>query len=107
MVREQIVGGVAQAIGATLYEEMRYDAAGQPLTLSMQDYPVPLAGDMPPIDLVHLETPCPFSANGAKGAGESGTIPVAAAIGNALRAALGRDEPALHTLPMLPWNFFR
>ncbi|MCE9650294.1 MAG: xanthine dehydrogenase family protein molybdopterin-binding subunit [Parvibaculum sp.] len=107
MVREQIVGGVAQAIGATLYEEMRYDAAGQPLTLSMQDYPVPLAGDMPPIELVHLETPCPFSANGAKGAGESGTIPVAAAISNALRAALGRDEPALHTLPMLPWNFFR
>jgi carbon-monoxide dehydrogenase large subunit len=89
IVDGQVRGGVVQAIGATLFEELRYDDEGRPLLTSMHDYFVPLASDVPAIDLLHLETPSPFSHHGAKGVGESGTIAVPAAIMNAVQNAIG------------------
>ena len=68
---------------------MRYDAAGHPFSLSLRDYLLPLASDIPHIDLLHFTTPSPFSPMGAKGVGESGTIPVPAAIANAVQHAIG------------------
>jgi carbon-monoxide dehydrogenase large subunit len=102
IVRGQVEGGVVQAIGATLYEEVPYDRDGQPQISLMLDYPVPLAVDVPPITQVHLCTPTPFSANGAKGVGESGVIATPAAIVNAVQAALGDGAPPLRTLPIRP-----
>lgn len=96
----QVRGGVAQAVGGTLFEEIRYDATGQPLTLSLHDYLLPLASDLPPIDLLHFETPAPFSPLGAKGVGESGVIAVPAAIANAVQHALGPAAGILDTLPL-------
>ncbi|MDT9598796.1 xanthine dehydrogenase family protein molybdopterin-binding subunit [Sphingosinicella rhizophila] len=93
LVEGQVVGGIAQGIGAALYEEFPYDADGRPLTTSMRDYELVQALDIPDIELVHLETPSPFFPNGAKGVGESGVIPTPAAIANALRDALGSDAP--------------
>jgi carbon-monoxide dehydrogenase large subunit len=102
MVKGQILGGTVQGLGAALYEGLTFTEDGTPRVQSMHDYPVPLALDVPPIELVHLETPSPFAINGAKGAGESGTIPVPAAIANAVRDALGFDVPALSCLPLDP-----
>ncbi|QEH79123.1 xanthine dehydrogenase family protein molybdopterin-binding subunit [Sphingomonas sp. C8-2] len=98
IVEGQISGAVAQAIGATLYEAARYDEEGRPLSTSLMDYMLPLAADVPPIDLVHLETPSPLYPHGVKGVGESGTIAVPAAIMNAVQHAIGTGT----TLTALP-----
>jgi carbon-monoxide dehydrogenase large subunit len=98
-VEGQIRGGVVQAVGATLFEELRYDGEGRPLVTSMHDYFVPLASDVPAIDLLHTETPSPFFPHGAKGVGESGTIAVPAAIMSAVQNAIG-PAVALTKLPL-------
>lgn len=105
IVDGQIYGAAAQAIGATLFEEIAYDAAGNPLTLSMHDYLVPLAADLPPIDLLHLSTPAAFAPHGAKGVGESGIIAVPAAIMNAVQHALDPGV-TLNRLPLRPERVF-
>ena len=99
LVEGQVIGGIVQGLGAALYEELTYDAAGRPLATSLRDYDIAFAPDVPRIDLVHLETPSPFFPNGAKGVGESGTIPVPAAIANAIRDALG-DGADVNRLPI-------
>jgi carbon-monoxide dehydrogenase large subunit len=102
IVDGQVRGGVAQGIGATLFETIRYDDSGQPLTLSLHDYLLPLASDVPPVDLLHFETPTPFTPIGVKGVGESGVIPIPAAIANAVRHALGHGAAELNCLPLTP-----
>lgn len=101
LIEGQVIGGIAQGIGCALYEELRFDADGQPLVLSMFDYPLPLAADLPPIELLHFETPTPYSATGAKGVGESGVIALPAAIVSAVQAALG-DWTIENRLPLTP-----
>jgi len=75
LVAGQIHGGVAQGIGQALYEGVAYDAEGQLLTATYQDYCIPRADDVPPI-MVTLDdaAPCRTNPLGAKGCGESGAI---------------------------------
>ncbi|MDE2411879.1 MAG: xanthine dehydrogenase family protein molybdopterin-binding subunit [Sphingomonadales bacterium] len=105
VVNGQIFGAVAQAIGATLFEEIAFDERGQPLVLSMHDYLVPLAQDVPAIEHLHFGTPSPFSPHGAKGVGESGIIAVPAAIVSAIQQAIGPNV-VLDTLPLRPERVF-
>ncbi|MBI1846209.1 MAG: molybdopterin-dependent oxidoreductase, partial [Candidatus Rokubacteria bacterium] len=88
IVEGQVHGGVAQGVGGALFEEMVYDGQGQLLTGSLMDYAVPAAGDLPPIETVHLEFPSPRNPLGAKGLGEGGAISPPAAIANAVEDAL-------------------
>lgn len=88
LVRGQLVGGAAQALGQALMERMVYDSAGQPVTGSLMDYAIPRASDMPPIEIESLHTPSPNNLLGAKGVGEAGCIGVPAALMNAARDAL-------------------
>ena len=74
MVEGQVHGGVVHGIGATLYEWMRYDDAGQPLTTTFADYLLPTSDVVPPIEIHHMESPTPLNPLGVKGAAESGTI---------------------------------
>jgi carbon-monoxide dehydrogenase large subunit len=106
IVEGQVLGGVMQGIGSSLSEEILYDAQAQPLTWSMHDYGLPFAGDLGDFDAIHTETPSPFSLNGAKGVGESGTIPIPAAIANAVHDALGGMR-GLCELPLTPEQVFR
>lgn len=99
-VAGQIVGGVAQGLGAALSERLPYHGDGRPAVESLWDYFPPLAANVPDVELLHLETPSPFSLNGAKGTGESGVIPIAAVIGNAIRDALGYAAPVTDTVPI-------
>lgn len=99
IVEGQIIGGIAQGLGTALYEQLVYEPDGTPRTVSLRDYDIPFAADMPPIELVHLETPSPFFPHGAKGVGESGVIPIPAAIANALRDA--GAEFRLDTVPLV------
>ena len=95
LVDEQIRGGVVQGLGGALFEQCLYDEHGQMLNANMADYLVPMAGEMPDIEVAHVSTPTADSALGAKGAGEAGTAGAASAVLNAvndaLRAARGGD----------------
>ena len=88
LVDEQIRGGVVQGIGAALYEHCIYDERGQLLNGNMADYLVPMAGEMPDIEVGHVVTPTADSELGAKGAGEAGTAGAPAAVMNAVNDAL-------------------
>jgi carbon-monoxide dehydrogenase large subunit len=88
IVDGQIDGGVAHGLGNALSEQVRYSDDGQPLSTSFMDYRLMTAADMPPLTKVHTETPSPTNPLGAKGAGEGGTIPAAAAVASAVEHAL-------------------
>ena len=88
LVDEQIRGGIVQGIGAVLFEHCLYDDAGQLLNGNLMDYLVPMAGEMPDIDIGHVVTPTADSELGAKGAGEAGTAGAPACIMNAVNDAL-------------------
>ena len=99
IVEGQTHGAIAQGVGGTMLEAIRYDEAGQLVTASLMDYLVPTAGDVPAMELHHLEIPAPGSANGAKGVGEGGTLAPPAAIANAVSHALGVE---FNELPLAP-----
>ncbi len=84
----QVHGGVAQGIGFTLMEEIRFDR-GRIENPSFLDYIVPGPSDLPPIDVVFVETKDPEGPYGAKGLGEPAIDPVPAAIVNAIYDAVG------------------
>jgi carbon-monoxide dehydrogenase large subunit len=88
IVDGQIQGGAAQGIGTALYEEMPFDAAGQPLASTLADYLVPGPTEVPAIRIRHMETPSPYTEFGVKGIGEGGAIAPPAAIANAVNDAL-------------------
>ena len=88
LVDEQIRGGIVQGIGGALYEHCIYDEAGQLLNGNMMDYLVPMAPEMPDIDIGHVVTPTADSELGAKGAGEAGTAGAPACVMNAINDAL-------------------
>lgn len=88
-VQGQVEGGVAQGIAGALFEELRYDEQGQLLTTTFMDYLMPTAMEVAPIRHDHVVCPSPHNPLGVKGAGESGVIPVAPAIAQAIEDALG------------------
>jgi aerobic carbon-monoxide dehydrogenase large subunit len=88
LVDEQIRGGIVQGIGAALFEHCLYDQDGQMLNANMMDYLVPMAGEMPDIEIGHVVTPTADSELGAKGAGEAGTAGAPACVMNAVNDAL-------------------
>lgn len=88
LVEGQIQGGIVQAMGQALMEEVVYDAAGQPLTVTLADYPVPRAVHAPAVEMHRTVTPSPANPLGAKGVGEAGTIGATPAFANAVLDAL-------------------
>jgi carbon-monoxide dehydrogenase large subunit len=106
IVDGQVHGGVAQGIGAALYEEIIYDDAGQLLTGSLVDYIIPSAVEVPAIDVVHVESESAV-AGGFRGMGEGGTIGAPAAIANAIADALAPLGIAISSLPATPERIFR
>src|SRR5437762_3957751 len=88
IVEGQLQGGAAQGIGAGLGEELVYDAGAQLLTASVPDYAIPKADQLPPLPVALEEHPSVINPLGVKGVGESGAIPGAAAIVNAVEDAV-------------------
>ncbi|MEI7739218.1 MAG: xanthine dehydrogenase family protein molybdopterin-binding subunit [Betaproteobacteria bacterium] len=102
MVDGQVYGGVVHGIGATLFEWMRYDEEGQPLTATYADYLLPTADVVPRIEIMHMESPTPLNPMGVKGAAESGTIGAPSAIVSAIDDALSPFKLELCDLPITP-----
>jgi carbon-monoxide dehydrogenase large subunit len=107
IVEGQIVGGVAHGVGNALFEHLLFDENGQPLTTSFGEYLIPMATDVPPVEVIHTETPSPLNPIGVKGAGEGGTIAVIAAIISAIENALTPFDVTLTTMPVTPEQIVR
>jgi len=107
LVDEQIRGGIVQGIGAALFEHCRYDGAGQLLNGNMMDYLLPMAGEMPDIEIGHVVTPTADSELGAKGAGEAGTVGALPAIVNAVIDALSPLGVASLDMPATPHRIWQ
>lgn len=88
IVDGQVAGGIAHGIGGALLEELAYDEDGTLVTSSLMDYLVPIATDVPDIELHHLETISDATITHAKGVGEGGSIGTPAAVINAISDAL-------------------
>jgi CO/xanthine dehydrogenase Mo-binding subunit len=101
-VRGQLVGAAIQALGGTLFQELTFDAGGQPQSTTFLDFLVPTLGESLPVETVILELPGTVSNPlGVKGAGEAGVMGVGAAVANALSAAVDRPS-AVTRLPVRP-----
>ncbi len=88
LVDEQVRGGVVQGLGGALFEQCLYDERGQMLNGNMADYLVPMAVEMPDIEVGHVVSPTADSELGAKGAGEAGTAGAPGCVMNAINDAL-------------------
>jgi carbon-monoxide dehydrogenase large subunit len=102
LVDGQIHGGVAQGIGAALYEEIIYDPNCQMLSGSFVNYLLPGSMEVPSIKTVHLQSPSPLNPLGVKGLGEGGAIAPPAVIANALADALLPKAARVNEIPLTP-----
>ncbi len=102
IVDGQVLGGIVQGIGTALYEEIPYDARGQPLVSNLADYMVPGAPEIPNIRIEHLLTPALTTEYGVKGLGEGGAIAPPAAIANAVADAFADIRANFNETPLSP-----
>jgi CO/xanthine dehydrogenase Mo-binding subunit len=98
-VEGQIQGAVVQGIGWALNEEYIYDKNGRLSNAGFLDYRIPVASDLPNLDVVMVAVPNPNHPFGVKGVGEVGIVPPMAAIANAIKQATGTR---MTELPMSP-----
>lgn len=98
-VEGQIQGSVAQGLGWALTEGFDYDSQGRLRNANLLDYRIPTALDLPPIEVVIVETPVPGVPFGLRGVGEVPIVPPAAAVANAVARATGGRMTAM---PMTP-----
>jgi CO/xanthine dehydrogenase Mo-binding subunit/aerobic-type carbon monoxide dehydrogenase small subunit (CoxS/CutS family) len=96
-LRGQVEGGVAQAIGSALYEDLIVDVEGRVVSTALRSYHVPQFADVPRTEVLFADTVDALGPSGAKSMSEAPYNPVAPAIANAVRDALGVRP---HALPM-------
>src|SRR5579883_2374485 len=103
----QIRGGIAQGIGLTLLEEVRYGPDGQNLTSTFVDYLLPSSNDVPNIEVYHHVTPSPFTVYGVKGGGEGGRMVAPPAVTSAIEDALKPFGVKINEMPITPEKIVR
>ncbi|MGI4894893.1 MAG: xanthine dehydrogenase family protein molybdopterin-binding subunit, partial [Janthinobacterium lividum] len=96
-LRGQVEGGVAQAIGSALFEEVKVRPDGTSPTVSLREYYIPRIGDLCDTEVRYADTYDAIGPFGAKSMSEAPYNPVAPALANAIRDAIG---VRLHDLPM-------
>lgn len=95
----QIQGGVAQGLGYALYEGLQIGADGRYQQRTLESYRLPIAPDIPRVEVIILEHPDPAGPFGAKGVAEPPVVPVAAAVANAVADAVGAP---ITSIPITP-----
>ena len=98
----QVHGGLLAGIGQALYEEIRYDSHGNPLTTTFADYAMPSAAELPSFETSHTVTPSPHNPLGVKGLGEAGTTGSIGAVQNAVVDAVAHLGIRHIELPLTP-----
>jgi aerobic carbon-monoxide dehydrogenase large subunit len=107
IVEGQLQGGAVQGLAAGLLEELVYDEGGQLLTGSFMDYCIPRCDDVPWLPVALTEHRSVINPLGVKGVGESGAIPGAAAIVNAVEDALAEFGVTLREAPATPTRIWQ
>ncbi len=107
VVEGQQHGGIAQGIAQALYEEMSFDEWGTPRNLSLAEYLVPSAAELPSFETANTETPSPLNPLGAKGIGESATVGSTPAVQNAIVDALAHLGVCHIDMPATPERVWR
>ncbi len=107
LVDGQVHGGLGQGIAQALYEEVRYDESGNPITANLTTYLMPSAAELPRYEVAHTETPTPLNPLGAKGIGESATIGSTPAVQSAVVDALSHLGVRHIDLPLSPERVWR
>jgi carbon-monoxide dehydrogenase large subunit len=102
IVEGQIQGGVAQGIGAALFEALPYDDEGQPLFATFMEYVLPTAAELPRLTIEHQHTPSPHIPGGMKGVGEAGAIGSPGAVVAAIEDALAPYGVRITETPVTP-----
>ena len=102
--RGQVEGGVAQAIGSALYEQILIGPDGAVLTDALRNYHIPQVADVPVTEVLFADTYDQFGPLGAKSMSESPYNPVAPALANAIARACGAR---VRDLPMTPARVWR
>jgi len=102
LVDGQIVGGVVHGLGNALFEWMGFDENCQPLTTTFADYLLVSATEVPPIEVLHMESPSPLNPLGVKGVGECGVLPIAPAIMSAIEDAMSPFGAHIARAPIHP-----
>jgi len=102
IVDGQIKGGIVHGIGNGIFERVVHDGNGQPLTTNLADYLLPTATELPMIETIYTESPSPLNPLGAKGVGEVGTVPAAAALISAIEDALSDFNIRISEVPISP-----
>ena len=93
--RGQVEGGVAQAIGTALFEEIRVDGRGEVTTKTLRNYHIPQFADVPRTEVLFADTVDAIGPKGAKSMSEAPYNPVTPALANAIRDAIGARPYAL------------
>jgi carbon-monoxide dehydrogenase large subunit len=101
VVEGQVAGGLAQAIGTVLLEEMAFDARGNPTAATYKDYLLPSISDVPVFEFVHANTPSQ-TIGGMRGVGEGGAIIGPPTLVNAISDALSIFGEVPVELPLTP-----
>ena len=101
LLHGQLAGAAAQGIAGALYEELPYDAEGQPLAISLADYLMPTLAELPRVDVIVIEHEVTTNPLGVKGGGEAGMFAATAAVANAVADALGTGAEVV-ALPLTP-----
>ncbi|MFD0922518.1 xanthine dehydrogenase family protein molybdopterin-binding subunit [Saccharopolyspora rosea] len=107
LVRGQQHGGAAQGIAQALWEQVTFDAEGNPANGTLADYTIPSAADLPSLETANTETPTPRNPLGAKGIGESATIGSTPAVQNAVVDALRHLGVRHVDMPATPERVWR
>jgi carbon-monoxide dehydrogenase large subunit len=100
LVEGQACGAISFGVGGAMFESIAFDSSGRQLTRSFMDYVMPRSEDLPPVQMVHHDSPNPVTYLGLKGAGEAGVGGSAAAVVNAINNALIPLGVSLNTLPL-------
>jgi len=107
LVEGQVIGGAVQGLGGAMLEEFFYDAQGQLMNVSLADYLLPTASDVPTMQLIHQHSPSPLNPFGVKGVGEGGAIAPPVVIANAVSDALAPFRAEFNTTPVRPVDVLR
>jgi carbon-monoxide dehydrogenase large subunit len=102
IVEGQVFGGIAHGVGNALFEWMGYDSDANPITTNYGEYLLVSAPEMPPVTMVHHESPSPVNPLGVKGVGECGGVPTPAALVSAVENALAPFGVHVTEAPMTP-----
>ena len=98
----QILGGAAHGIGFALFEKMIWNDQGQPQSTNLAEYLIPGSVEVPNVTIEHIVVPSSQNPLGVKGVGESGLVPVPAAIASAVEDALSEYGVRVSGVPLAP-----